>query len=400
MSIGLLGRQPRNPPYTRFWERDYWQKNSRMPNGAVVGLFFKSLITLCLLPLFFILNGCSDHKNNGQLALSIEQDSNLSQKHTGIKVFGTVMKGAISSADCQAISATGKVLYSSERNTEPCTNKRGRFAFNITDIPAEPVILNIKARTDSRMICDHPAGCGETRFGNTVMLTTGLVIRAAVDRIDPQATTMELNVTPWSDMALARALVLANNDVTPLTKDHIRTAHESVASVLNAVLGLQGSSQAFHRNFTTIDPVNIAATKPETDIDTTDAFNGTLLSIASASLLELMSHSSFNSVEQVIRLVSTDFEDGELNVNGDAAGIDPLEVVSVASIASKIASVAQGLKRKVPPAQRASIAQSLQKRSFDQAMDELSEKLTKLSLALSSVTDQAHFSIGSGRASQ
>lgn len=360
----------------------------------------RALGVIWMLPLFLTLHGCSEDKERAENLTISGSKPKPAASSSGVKLSGTVMKGTISSADCVATTTTGRELYSSMTQAEPCTDDRGRFSFTLSDVPTEPLLLTIKARVGSRMTCDHPAGCGETTFGEATRVTPGLSIRAMLARVESSAGEAELNVTPWSDMAVARAIEMANGDVKQVTAQQLEEAHNSVSDVLNTVLSLHGTADAFDSSYNTVDPVDLIAPEKDIDVDVSDERKGTLLTIASASLLKLMEHSNFNSVEQVVRLVSTDFEDGELNVNGDAGGIDPLEVVSIVSISASIAEVSQGLKTELTDARGESLAAFLNRPSFPAAMDEIAAKSQKLSASLSAVTRQSHFSVKTGRATR
>lgn len=360
----------------------------------------RALGVIGMLPLILTLHGCSEDKESAENLTISGNAPKAARVSGGVTLSGTVMKGTISSADCILTSVSGEEVYSSVNQAEPCTNDRGRFTFAMSDVPDEPLMLTIKARVGSRMMCDRPGGCGETSFGKATRVTTGLAIRAMLPSVDTSAGEIELNVTPWSDMAVARSIVLGGENVKNVTVKHIKEASNGVADILNTILSLHGTPDAFDGNFTSVDPVDLTAPAKDIDVDVVDERKGTLLTIASASILELMNDSNFNSVEQVVRLVSTDFEDGELNVNQDASGIDPLEVVSIASIAENIALVAKGLKENLTDARGESLAAFLKRPSFEEAMDEIYGKTSKLAKSLVAVTDQAHFSVKTGRSTQ
>lgn len=149
-----------------------------------------------------------------------------------------------------------------------------------------------------------------------------------------------------------------------------------------------------------MDPVNIGAPEKDIDVDVVDERKGALLSIASAAVLKLMDDSNFNSVEQVVRLVSTDFEDGVLNVNRDAEGTDQLEVIAISTMAQGVADVAAGLLKSMDAKKGQSFAAFLKKPTFQEAMDDVHGKASKLAASLNAVTNQADFSVKTGRAAQ
>jgi len=345
------------------------------------------------------LHGCSDD-NEGADNLSISTKAPAARRSSGeTSLSGVVMKGVIQNADCVVTSASEGELYNSTNEPQPCTNDRGRFAFSFDGRPSGPVMLTIKARAGSRMLCDHPRGCDQTRFGDQAKITMGFAMRAMLPQLEGAGDT-EVNVTPWSDMATARALVLGGESFAGVTPDMVQRAHVGVADILNTILSLHGTNDAFDYNFVSVDPVNIGAPEKDIDVDVVDERKGALLSIASAAVLKLMDDSNFNSVEQVVRLVSTDFEDGVLNVNRDAEGTDQLEVIAISTMAEGIADVSKGLLKAMDEKRGQSLAAFLKKPTFQEAMDDVYAKSSKLAAALNAVTNQAFFSVKTGRASQ
>jgi hypothetical protein len=292
---------------------------------------FKGMLSFAVLSSVLGLQGCSDG------------DSHVSQIASPAAVAaaslsGTAIKGVVANADCKVLNASQVEIFSTVGRAEPCTDANGAYDIELPTIPTGPVILELLARTGTSMKCDFPAGCGNgVAFGSDVSLGSDFSLRAVVPSV---AEINEVNVTPWSELAVARVLQQATAG-TPIVAANVQTAALEVAAVLNNLLGLEGSADAFGSDLLTISPVNLNA--PTTGTASSETKKGSLLSLASASLFNLVG-GSFTNIESVITGLGNAFEeDGQINVNDTATGIEADQGFDLASILDSIASTATGL---------------------------------------------------------
>ncbi len=266
-------------------------------------------------------------------------------------ISGTVVKGVLRNADCIATDTAGNELYSSVGETSACTNSRGRYSFQLLSNPTTPVVVTIQARTGTQMLCDYPSGCGNgVDFNNPLDLASDFSLRAVVPSISTTARTQQVNVSPWTEIATARAVSTATT-LSSLTTTQVQSAYTEVASVLNNVLSLEGNANdAFDGNFFSIDLVDLANPDQDTDIDSGEERKATLLSLASASLFNLVdtAGTTNTNITSVVQNLATSFQsDGKFNVNDTAANIDLTDTVNLASIVSGISNVAQNIQSRL-----------------------------------------------------
>lgn len=292
---------------------------------------FQGMLSFAVLSSVLGLQGCSDG------------DSHVSQIASPAAVAaaslsGTAIKGVVANADCKVFNANQVQIFSTVDRAEPCTDANGAYDIELPTMPTGPVILELVARTGTSMKCDFPAGCGNgVAFGSDITLGSTFTLRAIVPSV---AEINEVNVTPWSELAVARVLAQATAG-TPIVAANVQTAALEVAAILNNLLGLEGSADAFGSDLLTISPVNLNA--PSTGSATSETKKGSLLSLASASLFNLVG-GSFTNIESVITGLGNAFEvDGQINVNDTAEGIAADQGFDLAAILDSIATTATGL---------------------------------------------------------
>ena len=240
---------------------------------------------------------------------------------------GRAMKGVLANADCIVSLVSGDELFSSVDQDTACTNDNGRYSITLnydnTSQLQEPISVQLQPRsTGTTYKCDFPDGCDGQLFGSDVSISdTNFSLRAYVPTISTSSSNVA-NLSAWTTMAATRADSLA----TIATRNAIDQAYRETAGVLNNILGIENDTDRFDGNFYNIDLADI--TNPvNDDQNSSNTKLGTLLSLASASLVGLVdtSTSTNNSVAKVINNLSTSFEDGVINVNSTAANISPTD---------------------------------------------------------------------------
>lgn len=246
------------------------------------------------------------------------------------QISGRAMKGILANADCIVTTMTGVELFNSTSGDEPCTNDNGRYNITLTAEDTSqlihPIQVEIQARsTETTYKCDIPDGCEGKTFGQSVPITdTTFSLKSIVPSIrhNSTQTVSRINVTPFTNMAASRARALSS---TP-SADQVDLALRETAGVLNNILGIESDEDTFDGNFFQLDVADI--TDPvNDDLDDSDSKLGTLLSLASASVIGLVDSNSStnNSVSKVVSNLAAAFEDGKINVNSTAANIDAAE---------------------------------------------------------------------------
>ncbi len=258
---------------------------------------------------------------------------------TTTTVSGTAVKGVVANADCIVYAADQTtVLYTSVGNTDPCTDANGDYSVELDSEPTGAVIVQLLARTGTTMTCDFPDGCGNgVAFGGSLSLGSSFSMRAVVPSIT--GTTVEVNVTPWSEVAAARAISQAGSG-NAITAAQVESATLETAAVLNNLLGLEGSSDAFGAELLSIDPVNLAS---PSSVGSDEDKKGSLLSLASSALFDLIDTGSNTSIEAVVTNLGAAFTDGEFNVNDTATNIASDSGIDLADVLTGISEVATEL---------------------------------------------------------
>ena len=294
---------------------------------------FQEIVSLAVMSLALGLQGCSDGDSH---VSKISSPAAVSAANLS----GTAVKGVVANADCIVYAADQTtVLYTTVNNAAACTDANGAYDIDLPTAPTGPVILKLVARTGTTMKCDFPAGCGNgVAFGGDIALGTGFSLRAVVPSV---AEINEVNVTPWSEIAAARVIAQTVTGAS-IAAAGVQSAQLEVAAILNNLLGLEGSADAFGADLLTINPINLNA--PTSGTATSESKKGSLLSLASASLFNLVG-GSFTSIESVVNGLADAFEtDGEINVNDTATGIVAGDQgFDLASILDSIATTATSL---------------------------------------------------------
>jgi hypothetical protein len=272
---------------------------------------FQDLVSLAVMSLALGLQGCSGGDSH------VKEISSPADTTTVAAILsGTAVKGVVANADCQVTAADQvTVLYTTVGNVAPCTDANGDYEIELTTAPTGPVILELLPRSTTTMKCDFPAGCGSVDFGDDIALGSGFSLRAIVPSV---AELTEVNITPWSEIAAARAIAQTTTGGS-LVAAAVETAQLEVAAILNNLLGLEGTADAFGSDLLSISPTDLS--DPAVATSTSETKKGSLLSLASASLFNFVDSSTFATIEAVIAGLSSAFEDGELNVNDTATGI-------------------------------------------------------------------------------
>lgn len=268
---------------------------------------------------------------------------------TTATVSGRVVKGLVTDADCEFTSlVTNEVLYSSVNSSTACTDDNGRY--NVTVESSDPSILNqpisvqIKVRTSgTSYVCDFPNGCDNVSFGQNVPLTdTSFSLRAYVPSVSTNdGDTNTVTVSPWTSVAASRADTLRNSGSS--ISNSITQSYQETASVLNNVLALDQNPTGpqFNGSFYQLDVADI--TNPNDDVNSSDANLGSMLSLASASLIGLVDsdpNATNGSITKVVNNLASAFQDGVFDVNGTASNIEDNSLgINLASIMNNINSV-------------------------------------------------------------
>ncbi len=297
---------------------------------------FQDYVSLAVMSLALGLQGCGGGDSHVKNIASPVDNS------VAASLVGTAVKGVIANADCVVTAADQTtVLYTSVGKTTACTDANGAYTIELDTVPTGPVILELLARTGTTMKCDYPTGCGTAIFGEDVALGSDFSLRAIVPSVSG-TTLNQVNVTPWSELAAARAIF--ETDGGTLVAADVQSAQLDVAAILNNLLGLEGSADAFGSDLLSIDPINLNA---PTGTATSETKRGSLLSLASASLFSLVG-GSFTDIEAVIKgLVAAFEEDGEFNVNDSATtGLDGTNI-DLADMLTSIASTASNLPSEI-----------------------------------------------------
>lgn len=263
---------------------------------------------------------------------------------SGATVSGTAAKGLLSNADCTVTDTAGNTLYTTVGTDTACTGVDGQYSIPLVVNSSTPVVVTITTRADTTMVCDDPAGCtGGVAFGDPVSsLGSDFTLRAIVPSVSSTQTTLNVSVTPWTEVAAARAIAEAGGSTAAVTAASTQTAYREVASVLNNILSLEGSDDAFDENFFDIPIPDLSSPSTDSVSNAEDQRRAALLSIATGSLLKLTSD-SVTPANVVTNLANAFSADGEFNVNTTADNIASGDQVDLTSIVTNIATTASTL---------------------------------------------------------
>ncbi len=340
----------------------------------------KSIGFVATIGLAGLIEGCAKGDSH---VLGIDSPS-----FSGATITGQAVKGLLSGADCVALSSDLTTeLYSSVGNASACTDANGAYSFQLPSNPTGPVVVEMRARSGTAMLCDFPDGCGSgVAFGQSLTLDSSFRLRAVVPQILSTATSQEVNISPWTEVAASRAIALAGTN-TPISTTNVDTANLEVAGVLNNMLGLEGATNSFDANFFTLNLVDVTSPVNDSTVSAAENQLGTLMSMASASLFDLIDTSANTSIESIVTNLANAFDDdGEFNVNDTATNINSSDNgIDLADILTGIAEVALDLSNSTNTTIQTNLDSLL---GTDLVLTTLQTQLTALSETKNSVTDQ------------
>ena len=194
-------------------------------------------LSLTVATLALSLGGCGGGGGGGS-APSVSDLSNLSGT-SGVSMNGTAAKGIIKSGNviAEELDSSGTALRTVGNAT---TAADGSYAINVnSDYEGGPIQITISADANTEMKCDIPVGCGTRsddipdtntsidfaewyKPGSLTM--TALVAEAATN------DTINVNVTPYTDLAARRAKASGTLDATA-----VYNANSEVSNLLGGI---------------------------------------------------------------------------------------------------------------------------------------------------------------------
>jgi len=298
-----------------------------------------------------------------------------------LEVSGTVTKGVIGGGIVSAFALDSRGVFAAQPFITTITDALGKYTIKIPETYiGKPISFQLTSVAGTVMTCDLAIGCGSgVAFGTSVPVADSFQMSSMVTAPTPPAGSSVAravsNITAWSTVVAERAKALAGGD--PVTSDHLARARGEVAGVLNNLFGLEGQPNAFGIDFETLAPSDL------TNPASTDSRLGTLLSIASASLIGLTNSST--SVAQVISKLAAAFAvDGQFNVNNTATGIVASDGISLTDILSSVRNNVSGLSGVLSSTQLATLQTAL---GSTNALQTLVTQVTELRDTKLAVTD-------------
>lgn len=148
---------------------------------------------------------------------------------------GSVVKGPISNAQVRVLDAAGTEVAAAAN----LTNDSGAFSVALPQSAQGPFMLEVTPATDgsTAVLCDFPNGCNGTPFGQTAPFSGQLRALIASD-VTAQAS-MSVNITPFTDAVVARALALGD-----MTDANLSQANAEVVESLVELLESTDTSSA------------------------------------------------------------------------------------------------------------------------------------------------------------
>jgi len=291
---------------------------------------------------------------------------------------GSAVKGLLAGADCIVNDTTG-VIYTTVGRSSACTDSQGNYSIYLRKVPKWPLMVTIKARAGSTMKCDLPAGCGSTPFGGQVSVPTDFSMRAMAPT--PPGRSLSVNVTPWSEMATARALNANNGALDSNVSDTaVNSANGQVAGLLNNLLGLEGQVGAFDNKFFSTLPADLSNPK------SSDDSKGLMMTMLSAALIAYQNDST--SLTKVINNLADSFKaDGKLNVNDHASNIESTDANNLTDLLKKLSQVTSQLSGVLTANQLATLQAGLASGTTATTLDKLKTNVDALTTAKDAVTD-------------
>lgn len=226
---------------------------------------------------------------------------------------GVASKGILKSAAVKAIELdpNGRELRVLGKAT---TKDDGRYSLTIepsAGYQGGPVLFELTATEDTRMVCDVPAGCGDVPFGGDVSLDDDFKLQAIVPSVE-SGKTISVQITPFTTMAARRALA---DDAGVSTKS-VNDANSAVSQILGV-------------SVLTTEPADL--TKPDNNVRDDAKIYGAFLAGVGTMAME----SSGVRLSDFIDQLATTFEDGSF---------DPDDPVSIDELVTKVEKATQSDK--------------------------------------------------------
>lgn len=184
---------------------------------------------------------------------------------------------------------------------EATTKDDGRYSLRIdpnAGYQGGPVLFELTATEDTRMVCDVPAGCGDgVEFGEDVSLDD-FKLQAIVPSVE-SGKTISVQITPFTTMAARRALA----DDAGVSDHSVNNANSAVSQILGV-------------SVLTTEPADL--TKPDNNVrDDAKIYGAFLAGVGTMAMESSAGLSDF--IDQLART----FEDGSFDP-GDEVSIDKL----------------------------------------------------------------------------
>lgn len=219
---------------------------------------------------------------------------------------GVASKGILKSAAVKAIEldANGRELHVLGEAT---TKDDGRYSLRIDPNAGYrngPVLFELTATEDTRMVCDVPTGCDDVAFGEDVQLDKDFKLQAIVPSVE-SGKTISVQITPFTTMAARRAL--AGDAV--VSAESVNNANSAVSQILGV-------------SVLTTEPADL--TKPDNNVRDDAKIYGAFLAGVGTMAME---SSGAEGLSEFIDQLATTFEDGSF---------DPKDPVSIDELVKKV----------------------------------------------------------------
>lgn len=217
---------------------------------------------------------------------------------------GAASKGIMKKAIVKVFKVTASGVKEGNALAETVTNDDGTYS--LKELPSTgttPVLLELSVNSGvTTMVCDALNGCGTVAYGADIILPDGFVLRAILPPIDG-SKAINTQITPFSDLAAARAIALGN-----VNEERVNSA----ISEVSAIFGI---------NIQEVQPVDITKTIATGVSDKQQQY--ALLNAAIADLAFTDTGSDgidANDLKANLIKFSEEFKDGIL---GGDTGLDP-----------------------------------------------------------------------------
>ncbi|MBV1873558.1 MAG: hypothetical protein KUG80_02185 [Gammaproteobacteria bacterium] len=263
-------------------------------------------------------SGCSSKSNNSTPPAEITK-STLS---------GTAAKGIIQNGLIKAIELKSDGSDLAEVGSTTTDNK-GHYELKLDDNYQGGVVrMLVSAGPTTKMKCDAFAGCGDgIDFGDSLDLEEGFELSSIVA---PTKETVNVQITPLTHMAAARALSTATVDASP------------VANAISEVNQIVGADIMANEAPDITDAASIAAA-------TSEAKQLALFNAGLAQLLIVGDGDIQTNMETNLEDLASAFEDGQFDATDDVTITAITTAVSTAStaVATADAAIASELSQTV-----------------------------------------------------